>query len=152
MLSAWTGTVITADTRVWTRPLTERTVCVSAELMGVCFCEPCPFALPLLPTPHAHPRPQLWGHGKEQSGSDRPSGMRMLEEDFNSLHAVQIIPSGRSKSQALARMAQQTPGLAESDNGRRNCSFLPRLLPASSPCIVPEISSNLNTTVLNESF
>lgn len=107
MLSAWTGTVITADTRVWTRPLTERTVCVSAELTGVCFCEPCPFALPLLPTPHAHPRPQLWGHGKEQSGSDRPSGMRMLEEDFNSLHVVQIIPSGRSKSQALARVAQQ---------------------------------------------
>ena len=33
----------------------------------------------------------------------------MLEEDFNSLHVVQIIPSGPSKSQAFARVAQQ-PG------------------------------------------
>lgn len=67
---------------------------------GTCFSKPRPF-------PHPHPRLQIWGPVREQSGCDRPSVMGMVGAYFNSLHVVQIIPSGCSKSQAFARAAQQ---------------------------------------------
>lgn len=87
---------------------------------------------------------RTWEETKQSTVTDLVDGD--VKGYFNSLHVMQITPSGWSKSQGCLAI----PG--RKWQWQKRLQLSPWALPAPSSSIVFEISSNLNTTALNENF